>query len=436
MNFLLYGIVAAVILVAVTGGSFVRLTDIKLQAWWALAASFLIQIALDFDFIPVARYDDLGLALLLVSYALMLAFGVANLRLRGMSIALLGVALNALVIAVNAGMPVDMSRIGGCNESPLPAGCQASVKHQPATPDDLLPILGDFIPGPMDTLISYGDLILVAGIIDISFWASRRKRPRADELGADGDNSSEDEQGNDELLMSDTGAPAQALAPVMESAVVPRASKRLGKGRHRDRRIEPDHWAVAPGEEDTWLAQVTGQYEAVRFEVNADDPWSSLREGLISEEVQSVASLVAKTNSLGHSADPVATPPFSDETATKERVPLWEAPSMDTGVSALPTPTMADSEVFTPLLEEIPPAPTAAPELSAEPTYAISEHITIPVQFPQEEVAASAPDMHASGETPSVAELMAQIDAKLADATAELDRNRAAITAWHPAVAS
>lgn len=383
----MYGIVAAAILVAVTRGSFERLTSIKLTAWWAMAASFVIQTALEFDVITAARYDDLGLGLLLVSYALLLAFCVANLRYRGMGIILVGIGANALVIALNGGMPVDMSRSGGCDVTPLPNGCIASVKHQPATSADVLPILGDFIPVPGDLLISYGDLILVSGIMDLCFWASRTKRRSQRERSE-----------------------AEHDLAAAEHAALASGDRRF-RLPTREQRVDPSHWAATPGTEDSWLAQVTGRYDVVPKDISSEDPWASLRDGPDSAEVASVARLVAKAN---EDATPVQA--TSGEHATGERIPLWRAPSTpsvepENEIESSPAVTLAD--------------PTSELDLTGEHE-ALHPELAVPALSPVEP----------AGAAPSLAQMMAEVEAKLANAEAELARTREAITSWHPAVAS
>jgi hypothetical protein len=51
-----------------------------------------------------------------------------------------------------------------------------SVKHRPERAGDLLTVLDDRIalPRPSHDLLSFGDLVLVAGLLDICFWGSRR----------------------------------------------------------------------------------------------------------------------------------------------------------------------------------------------------------------------------------------------------------------------
>ncbi|HET8601156.1 MAG TPA: hypothetical protein VFL99_12575, partial [Segeticoccus sp.] len=53
---------------------------------------------------------------------------------------------------------------------------ETSVKHRPERPGDLLTVLDDRIlmPAPFHELLSFGDLILAVGLVDVCFWASRR----------------------------------------------------------------------------------------------------------------------------------------------------------------------------------------------------------------------------------------------------------------------
>ena len=98
-------IVLSVLVVVLTRGSFERLSRIRLRALWLLLVALVAQIALEFVDIPEERLDDLGYALLLGTYVLILVFCLINRRLAGMAIVTLGIALNVLVIALNQGMP-------------------------------------------------------------------------------------------------------------------------------------------------------------------------------------------------------------------------------------------------------------------------------------------------------------------------------------------
>lgn len=168
---LFYGvaIVAAILIVPLTGGRYRQLGRIRLRRPWMLFAGLAIQIVLEYVDLPRARYDDLGLALLLLSYVFVIGFGLSNLLLAGMGVITVGVALNGFVIALNQGMPYR-----------VPEGVKAevTVKHRPQKPDDVLPALGDSIAigSPVDAAFSFGDIIIAVGLVDLTYRASRRPR--------------------------------------------------------------------------------------------------------------------------------------------------------------------------------------------------------------------------------------------------------------------
>jgi hypothetical protein len=162
-------IVVALLIVPLTGGRFRQLGRIRLHRVWLLFAGLGLQILLDVIDLPKARYDDVGLAILLLSYVFIIGFGLSNLLLTGMGVITVGIAMNAFVIALNQGMPYR-----------VPDGVrpETTVKHRPEKPDDVLPQLGDYIPigSPVDASISFGDLVIAVGLVDLCFRASRRPR--------------------------------------------------------------------------------------------------------------------------------------------------------------------------------------------------------------------------------------------------------------------
>jgi hypothetical protein len=172
-------IIVAVLVVALTKGSFQRLGQIKLRALWLLLVALAIQIVLEFVDFPRDRIDDAGLGILLLSYALILAFCYVNRRLSGMFMVAVGIALNVLVITLNGGMPTkdDVETRGG-REVHVPI--ERTVKHKPREDGDLLPVLGDVItaPGVPNQQFSIGDIVIGIGVVDICFEASRRPRRR------------------------------------------------------------------------------------------------------------------------------------------------------------------------------------------------------------------------------------------------------------------
>jgi Family of unknown function (DUF5317) len=169
----------ALVVVLVTRGSFSRLYRLPIQSIWMVLVALTIQIFLAFVELPSDRFDDLGLALVLASYAFLLAFCFVNLRISMMWVIGLGIALNALVIGLNQGMPTAdhevTTRSGRTIEEPI----ERTVKHRPESDDDLLPFLGDRLraPEPVDEVISIGDVVIGLGIILVCYQGSRVRRP-------------------------------------------------------------------------------------------------------------------------------------------------------------------------------------------------------------------------------------------------------------------
>ncbi len=159
----------AVAVVILTDGTFARLADLSFERVWLLAVGLGLQIVVDVIDLPPSRYDDVGLAILLLSYVAVLGFIASNIRTRGILVMGIGIALNAFVIALNAGMPYHV--VDG-----LPR--ETTVKHRPERGSDVLPVLSDrFATGsPFRAAISIGDLVLFAGIVELAYAGSRRAR--------------------------------------------------------------------------------------------------------------------------------------------------------------------------------------------------------------------------------------------------------------------
>ena len=174
---LVYGIAvaAALLIPLLTRGSYKRLIETKIRWGLVLVAGLAIQIGLEFFTLPHRYWNTIGYGLLVASYVLILAFVGRNLVLRGMSIALIGIACNALVITVNHGMPVKL-----LPEWRTQSWAQPSVKHHPRDHDDKLVFLSDIIilRHPLDNVMSFGDLILCVGLCDTAYNASRDPRRR------------------------------------------------------------------------------------------------------------------------------------------------------------------------------------------------------------------------------------------------------------------
>src|SRR3954463_1653310 len=95
---LVVGVVAGL----VVGSQHRHLAEPTLRVWPLLAAGLVLQ----------ALAGPTGAdALVLAGYCVLAAFVVANLRLVGMPIVLIGLSLNLFVIALNGGMPVRASAL-------------------------------------------------------------------------------------------------------------------------------------------------------------------------------------------------------------------------------------------------------------------------------------------------------------------------------------
>jgi hypothetical protein len=175
MTFMPLAVVLAVLVVVATRGALPQLGRLPLRGLEMLFAGLGVQLLIIVVDVPRSRLDDVGFGLLILSYAFILTFCFANLHVRGMAIVAIGIGLNAMVIALNQGMPAN-----GPTRTDA-AGRQVSrvvtsVKHRPERPGDVLKVLDDRIalPRPSHDLLSFGDLVLVAGLLDVCYWGSRR----------------------------------------------------------------------------------------------------------------------------------------------------------------------------------------------------------------------------------------------------------------------
>jgi uncharacterized protein DUF5317 len=155
------------------GGRFRHLAGKSFRIWLLLPIGLLLQVLVQREATPAP------FALLLLSYVCLIAFGVANRRLTGMWLIVLGFSLNLLCIGLNHGMPVSRTALGslGMQEPPL------GVKHHLERSSDKLVFLGDIIPvpSPVDEALSFGDMIMTVGVADLLFNLMQppRKEQRA-----------------------------------------------------------------------------------------------------------------------------------------------------------------------------------------------------------------------------------------------------------------
>lgn len=177
-------VVLGILVGLVLGGSIGALGRLRFL-WWPLAfVGLLLQLS------PVPSMEGqvdhwLAVALLVLSYVVLLVLVAVNLRVPGVPLIAVGFALNLLVIAVNGGMPVSG---GALRQAYGPRYLETrqdllehgGAKHHLERPDDVLMPLADVIPigPPVRQVFSIGDLVFMAGVAWVLAAATKRGRPR------------------------------------------------------------------------------------------------------------------------------------------------------------------------------------------------------------------------------------------------------------------
>jgi len=163
--------IVAVVVALLQGGSLERLADTKFRAVPLLLLGLALQIVFGF-WSPSWMTDGLGLAVLIVSNVLVLAWLVANRSLPGLLIAAVGLLMNLAVISANGAMPVsgDAVRAAGGDELEI---SEEGLKHEVLDDDTRLGFLGDIIPLPALGIWSVGDLVLAAGLALLAYRQTR-----------------------------------------------------------------------------------------------------------------------------------------------------------------------------------------------------------------------------------------------------------------------
>jgi hypothetical protein len=161
------------------GGRLVNLGDIEMTAWWLLLVAFGLQMGT--RYLPEEQWaDTVGLAMVLVSFGLLLVLVLANRSKPGMWIAGVGVLMNFLVIAINGGMPVLTGAAevaSGFNVAE--PDLSGSFKHVLLDDSSRLTFFADVIPlriGGIGEVISLGDIFLALGLG--VFLENELRRPR------------------------------------------------------------------------------------------------------------------------------------------------------------------------------------------------------------------------------------------------------------------
>jgi len=177
MAFTILAVVVGMAAGLASGGRFSRLGEHSFRGLRLLAVGVALQAGAGL------AGGHLGFPVVLLSYLLLLGFVGANLRIVGMGIVALGLALNAFVIAINGGMAVRPSSIVSAHAATAAEVGRLHLegKHHLATASDHLVLLSDAVPlTPLHEVVSFGDLILSVGAADVlaNLLRSPRRRVR------------------------------------------------------------------------------------------------------------------------------------------------------------------------------------------------------------------------------------------------------------------
>lgn len=170
---ILLWIAAAVVVGLLAGGRLRDFPTVRLRWGWLAAIGIVLQY--------VWIRGPFALPVLLASYAVLLFFVATNLRAPGFGVILVGLALNALVIATNQGMPVTQHALDASGQAGAISSLRSNAEGQKhvlaGDGTELLP-LADVIAigGPVDEVVSIGDVFLYTGIAWFVIAAMRKPR--------------------------------------------------------------------------------------------------------------------------------------------------------------------------------------------------------------------------------------------------------------------
>ena len=189
MGLVVVVLLGALVLGVLRGGRLSRLGELRLRTPRLVGTALAVQL------IGTAVGGPAHAVGLALSAALVVLFLVRNRGLRGTGLVALGLASNALVVALNGAMPV--SRAAAARAGMSPATTEEDTRHELETATTRLRELGDVVPLPLPwrrEVVSVGDLLLaagVAGLVGAGLGVGRRPAPRPARATEAGRGSSE-----------------------------------------------------------------------------------------------------------------------------------------------------------------------------------------------------------------------------------------------------
>jgi hypothetical protein len=179
---LVVALVGSILLGLLRGGDLSRIAKVNLKGHWLYVSGFLLQVMLNWT---APKYVGILYSL---SFLLLLAGAYVDRHIRSMNWVILGIALNAVVIAFNGGkMPVRIPE-------PLFTHDIRVVTHAPITASTRFWVLSDVAYIPLlqgrYLMISIGDALIAIGVCAIiqrmMLVDERENRARIPEEDLDG----------------------------------------------------------------------------------------------------------------------------------------------------------------------------------------------------------------------------------------------------------
>ncbi|MDY0236153.1 MAG: DUF5317 family protein [Gudongella sp.] len=166
--------VLSIIIAKLKGGRFRNLETVKIKGFYLIVISAILQFSLSLtkrfnvEFLERITSNYL-IYIILISYLLLIAVTLLNIKKVYMKLLLIGILLNLVVIMANNGkMPVSITGFKGIyTETELPER-EFDIKHTNVNRDTNLRLLGDIIlidrPYPLPKILSIGDLFIMGGV--------------------------------------------------------------------------------------------------------------------------------------------------------------------------------------------------------------------------------------------------------------------------------
>ena len=155
------------------GGHFRSLGELRLNQ------AGLLAIGITAALVQAVIGPSLPVLWMLVAYGALILFGIRNLQLTGIIVAMIGIVMNLVTVIANGSVPVSERALRSVGEidgagQPIIEGIRESTET--ATSFDLF---ADIVPVPIfGVVVSLGDLIILVALADITMHVMLRYRER------------------------------------------------------------------------------------------------------------------------------------------------------------------------------------------------------------------------------------------------------------------